>query len=203
MNILLGLTVLLLVFFALGQIPLAVGGSYSNATPTAWVKIFFVQIALLPQKEKKNKKTKPKKAKEPTDEKKKMSVPEILALVLDLIPVLQRALGRFYGKLRMDQFLLQVILPGEDDPAGSAIRYGQINATLVAIWEPLVEMLHIQDGHVGVHVDFTADKMELEAKGILSIRLGQLLAIAVTLAVHALYIFLRHRRQNKLRKAVS
>lgn len=205
MNILVVVAIILLVFLLLGQIPLAVGGTYQGEQPSAWIQIWGFKLMLLPKKEKKNRAPKEKKPKKKAekDKKEKMTIPEILSLVVDLLPVLQRALGRLYGRLRMEEFLLLVTIPGQEDPAGSAIRYGQMNALLGAIWNPLVEMLHMEDGQAGVHVDFTKDKLGLEAKGILSIKLGQLLVIVIKLAVHGLCIFLQHRRQNKLRKAVS
>lgn len=197
----------LLTCFLLGQIPLAVGGYYNCDDYGLWAKIGAIKIALFPRKKsdkpKKSKKEKSEqeKNKEKKKESKKMTVPQILALIVDLIPVLTRALGRFRYKLQMEELLIQVVLPGEDDPAQSATLYGQINGTLSAIWPPLVALFHIQEGRAGVSVDFTASEMQLDSRCSLSIKLGQLLYIILALAGHSLMIFLRHRRQNKLREA--
>ncbi len=189
--------------FLLGQIPLAVGGYYHGDGYGAWAKIGAIKIALFPRK-KSAKAKKPKKEKpdrEKKKESKKMTVPQILALVVDLIPVLTRALGRFRHKLQMEELLIQVVLPGEEDPAQSATLYGQINGTLSAIWPPLVALFHVQEGRAGISVDFTASEMQLDSRCSLSIKLGQLLYIILALAGHGLIILLRHRRQNKLREA--
>lgn len=191
--------IILMACLLLGQIPLKIGGSYQGENLSAWAKIWFITISLYPKKSG-EKKTKSKPQKEPKankQDKKKMTVPEMLSLVIDLLPTVRTALGRLYGKLVMEEFLLRVTLPGEDDPAQSAILYGQINGLLGAIWNPLVEMFHIQEGSAGVHVDFTNDKMELNARGVLKIKLGQLLWIASAFAIRALGIFLGHRKKNQ------
>lgn len=196
---------ILLICILVGQIPLSIGGQYSATQQRGWVKIGFIQITLFPKKEKsapKNEK-KSKKKKEKKDDKSPMTVPQMIALGLDLLPVIKGGVLRFFGSIRMEQFRANLILAGVDDPAESAIRYGQGSALLSALWPPLVDVFNIQDGSAHLDVDFTTSEMKLEGSGILSIRLGQLISILVALATRGLIIFLRHRRQNKLREAVS
>lgn len=196
------LLIVILSFILLGQIPLAVAGSYRDNQVSAWVKIGPGTITLLPSGSKKQeqKKEKPIKTKET---KKKMTGPQIISLALDLLPVVKDAIVRLFGAVSMDQFHMVLILAGIDDPAESAIRYGQGSALLTALWAPLVDTFHIQDGNAQIDVDFTSSDMHMECAGKLSIRLGQVVSILVALATRGLIIFLRHRRQNKLREADS
>lgn len=55
----------------------------------------------------------------------------------------------------MDQLELKLTI-GAADPGDAAIRYGQANALLGSIWQPLTEAFHVEEGRARVEVDFTA-----------------------------------------------
>ena len=54
------------------------------------------------------------------------------------------AAGCFRRRLRGDQLELKLTI-GAADPGDAAIRYGQANALLGSIWQPLTEAFHVED----------------------------------------------------------
>lgn len=202
MTVALIVVVVLLGIFLLGQIPLVIGGIYQAGESSGWIKLGGFTLLTSPSpKKSESAQTSSEQSKKPP--KKKRTLAEKIELSLELAPVLFRALGRISSRLRMRECYFLLVLPGEDDPARSAQLYGWANGVLGALWTPLVGLVHMEEGRAGVRVDFTAQEMTVEARGTLAIKLGQLVVILTSLAVHGFRIVLQHRRQNKLREAVS
>lgn len=105
----------------------------------------------------------------------------------------------------MDELELCLTVGGSD-PADTAMLYGQANAALAALWEPITNAFHVKDGHAQVRIDFDAPGMTLYGKAALSLKIGQILWLAVYFGCKALVRFLNYRSirkaKQKERKAV-
>lgn len=188
------------------------GGAEYNATGfRAWVRVARWNIQVFPTPEKKAAKPKkkaPKKKKEPAQPKEEQSPALPLGGALDYVqeflPIGLEALGGFAQRLQVDQLYLRLTV-GAPDPADAAMAYGQATAALGAVWTPLTQALHVKDGRAKTVVDFEADSMTLYGKAALSMGLGQLLALGLSIGIKALRAFFsvrgKHKTLNKQRKA--
>ena len=123
----------------------------------------------------------------------------VLAAVLLLLFLLgQLRLGAVgeYGRLRVDQLELKLTI-GAADPGDAAIRYGQANALLGSIWQPLTEAFHVEEGRARVEVDFTAAAPVLTGQVSLSLKLYQLLWLGLHFGLRALSTYVNHRNRHK------
>ena len=122
-----------------------------------------------------------------------------------LLPVLIKAVGYFFKKLQVDTLRLRLVA-GAPDPADAATVYGTAVAVLGVLWQPLTEAFDVKDGNARVDLDFESNQMTLTAAASLSIRIGQILWLAVYFGIWALVRFLNERKrqknEKKLRKAV-
>lgn len=147
-----------------------------------------------PPKEKKEKKKKPKKEK-PKKEKKKLSLSFNRDEIFALVKAVLRGLGRF-GKLTVDRFLLHYTAAGID-PYDTAMTYNYVNAALSSLAPICRRKFVVKDSDVWTDVDFTKDRMELDAALCITLRLGQVVRAAFAVAFGALGIIIK----NKLRLA--
>ena len=106
------------------------------------------------------------------------------------------AVKYFTHKLRVDT-LHMVLIAGSSDPADAASLYGKASAALGALWQPLVAAFDVKDGYARVDIDFDAPKMTLCATAALSIKIGQVLWLAVYFGIRAVGCFLKERRRQK------
>ena len=122
-----------------------------------------------------------------------------------LLPVLCKAAGYFFRKLRVDVLRLRLVA-GAPDPADAATVYGTAVAVLGALWQPLTAAFDVKDGNARVDLDFESDQMTIWAAASFSIRIGQVLWLAVYFGIWALVRFWNERKrqknEKKLRKAV-
>ena len=115
----------------------------------------------------------------------------------ELLPIALEAAGMFYHRLRMDTLELELTV-GSDDPADTAMRYGQASAILGSFWYPLTEAFHVKDGHAKVNLDFDAKETVLYAAASLSLKIGQILWLGIYIGVKALKGFLAVRKKQKI-----
>ena len=84
--------------------------------------------------------------------------------------------------------------------------YATASAALGALWYPLVQAFDVKDGYAKVDLDFDSEEMRLNATAALSIKLGQILWLAIYFGIWTLVRFLRERKrqknEKKMRKAV-
>ena len=78
----------------------------------------------------------------------------------------------------------------------SSDLYGRANAILGSLWQPIVNTCHVVDGHAKVDVNFDAKKPEIYLFAEASLRVGQVLALAVVFAVQALVILMRRAKNS-------
>ena len=203
---------LLIVLFLIGQIRVGCKAAYDHAGIQVWVRLGMFHIRVFPLKKKGEQK--PKKEKKPKKPKKKKEKPPAtvgekiggaLGYAQSLLPILLDAVKYFTHKLQVDK-LHMTLIAGSPDPADAAMVYGNASAALGALWYPLVNAFDVKDGYAKVDLDFEAQQMTLCATAALSIKIGQILWLAIYFGIRALVAFLRERKRQKndkkLRKAV-
>ena len=203
----------LIVLFLIGQIRVGCKAEYDQSGVQVYVRVAAFHIRVFPLKkksgEKKPKKKKEKKAKKERPAKEPVPLQEkvggALGYVQTLLPVVLKAVGYFFKKLQIDTLHLY-LTAGSPDPADAAAVYGKASAALGALWYPLTEAFDVKDGHAKVDLDFESERMTLCAVAALSIKIGQILWLAIYFGIWALVRFLRERKrqknEKKLRKAV-
>lgn len=201
------LAAVLAVLFLLGQ--LRVGGrvEYRAEGLFAWARLGLIRFQVYPWK--KEKREKPPKKKKAEKAKQETTLAQKVGGALDyaqsLLPIALEAAGQFYHKLRVDTLRLELTV-GSPDPADAALRYGQATAALGALWEPLTQAFHVKDGTARVNLDFDSPGMRLYGEASLSLKLGQILWLALYFGGKALRTFLsvrsRRNENQPKRKAV-
>ena len=81
----------------------------------------------------------------------------------------------------------------------AALRYGQANALLGAIWQPVTRVFHVKDGWARVEVDFDRTEPALYGRVSLSLTVGELAALGLSFGVKALSVLLAVRREDRQR----
>lgn len=120
---------------------------------------------------------------------------ETLELVRAVLPLVLRTIKRVCGKLRVDK-LDMVLTAGAQSPDEAAMQYGWANAVLGSLWQPIVETCRVVDGRARVDVDFDATHPAIDLLAEVTLRVGQLLALAIAFAVQALVILVRRTRNT-------
>lgn len=193
--------VILLLLVLLLRLRLGCVAHYDGEGPRVMIRVGGLKLRVFPR-EKKDKP--PKKKKPPKEKKEKPPVPlgqkveSILGYAGQLLPVGLEAVKYFGKKLRVDVFHLRMTVGGPD-PAGTAETYGKISAALGALWQPLTRGLDIKDGYAGVDLDFDAPETRVEGALSLSLRLGQILWLALYFGLWGLKRLLTERSRQKRR----
>ena len=151
-----------------------------------------IRWQLLPKKEKKKKadgepsqpKTKKPKADKPKKAKPKIGWNEVQSGVDALLPALKAALGKTRRSVQIHPLALHVIFGGYD-PAEVAKTYGWAQALMWSVMPEAERLLVIPDPHIRLDADFNADCTRVTGEFGLSIRIGNLLNILMTLLIPA------------------
>ena len=181
--------IVLLVLVLLGQIRIGAQVEYCEGGLFVRVRAGAFLIPVFPVKREKTKAKKPKKVKPPAPKKKKGGT---LKLVLDFLPLILETVGKFRRKLRVDQLEMKLIISGPD-PADAAIRYGQANAILGALWQPITSAFHVKDGHAHIGVDFEGEDPVIYILASLSVTIAQALGLVLIFAMKGLGILICDR----------
>lgn len=118
---------------------------------------------------------------------------DTLELVRTFLPLVLRTVKRVCGKLQVDE-LDMVLTAGAKSPDEAAMQYGWANAVLGSLWQPIVDTCHVVDGRARVDIDFDATHPVIALQAEATLRVGQLLVLAVDFAVQALVILVRRTR---------
>ena len=154
---------------------------------------FFIPVfPLKPKKAGPKQKPKSKPAAPPPAKRKQGG---LLHLALDLIPPVLDTLKQFRRKLQVDKLDMELVVC-TPDPADTAVRYGQANALLGSLWQPLTQTLHVKDGRAHVGVDFEGSKSTLYLLATLSLTLAQVLGLGLVFGIKALGILIRTRTKH-------
>lgn len=201
------LIILLAVFWLLGQIRLGVVAEYRAEGLRVWLRVGLWSIPVFPLKPKKRKKNsppqpssagpeQPKPKREPPTPNWSEQIGGALEYGKALLPILLEAAGQFRRKIRLDKLRVKVTV-GAADPADAAMRYGQANGALGALWGTLNEVFDLRDGEASAVVDFDAREITVYALAALSLKLGQIVWLGLYFGCRALRAFLRVRGQRK------
>ena len=195
MNGLFTALMILLVLFVLGQIRIGAQVEYCEDGLFVRMRAGAFLIPVYPAKKKKTKANQTKQVIPPQQKKKKGGT---LKMVLDLLPLVLETVGKLRRKLRVDQLEMELII-SDPDPADAAVRYGQANALLGAIWQPVTKAFHVKDGHAHVGVDFEGNAPVLYILASLSLTIAQTLCLALAFAVKGLGILIQNRSKRDMR----
>ena len=209
MKILYILAIILLLLFLVGQVRVGCQAEYSCDGPVVKVRFGGLKIQVFPAKPKEKKAAKPKKKKKKTKEKPQVPLGEkvggALSYARALLPIVLDMAGQFTQKLQVDTLRL-VLTAGGPDPADAAMLYGNASAALGAFWHPLTQAFHVKDGSARVDLDFDSSTMRLYGEASLSLKLGQVLWLALYFGGKVLRTFLSVRSRRNVnqpkRKAV-
>jgi len=149
-----------------------------------------------PKKKKKKKEKKPKEEKpkdEQPKEKKKLDI--TLDEILDLLKAVLHGLGHFTHRIRVDRFVLHLIVAGYD-PYDVAMAYGKINAWLSAM-APACTKLNAKNSDVWTAVDFTDDWPHVDFAIAMSFRLCTVIGMLFVIGWGALKVLLRRKKRIK------
>jgi len=193
------------VFLVLIFIPIGVDASYLQGDFSLSAKIGPAAIKLFPRKKqtpKHEKKPKEKKKEEvPADkpeeskEKKKFNLPFNFEEIMQILKKALKGLGKF-GKLTVHNFMLHYVAAGKD-PYSTAMSYGYVNAALSGLAPLCAKSFKVKgDVDVWTDVDFCAEKTSLDAQLTITLRLAQLLRVALVIGFGVLCVLIK----NKLRR---
>ena len=161
------------------------------------------KLTLLPKPEKRERAPKKKKKKAPAAEKKtedkgKKKFPFTFEDIRSAAPVvfeaLQKALRKIRRRMRVDPLDISITFAG-DDPAKVAEMYGWANTAMWTMMPPLEQLIHIPDPHIHLGVDYNSFRMTAEGRVGVRFRIGDLIVIALTLAVPVLKWYMNRRKK--------
>lgn len=161
------------------------------------------KLTLLPKPEKRERAPKKKKKKAPAAEKKtedkgKKKFPFTFEDIRSAAPVvfeaLQKALRKIRRRMRVDPLDISITFAG-DDPAKVAEMYGWANTAMWTMMPPLEQLIHIPDPHIHLGVDYNSFRITAEGRVGVRFRIGDLIVIALTLAVPVLKWYMNRRKK--------
>ena len=208
MVVLIILGILFLILFAIMMISIGIDVRFEDGVIRLSAKVSRFRLQLLPKRrrEKKDKKPEEKPEKKPEKEKrqkkdkpakeKKSTLHLNLDEVLDLLGVVFRAIRKFFGKWKVERFVLHWIAAGFE-PYNTAKVYMYVNDALSQLAPICSNRFHVKDCSVWTDIDFTADDMFLEFGLTMTIRIGQIVGVGLYLAFGALKILMKSRKRNK------
>lgn len=188
MNWLIVFAAVLLGLFLLVQVRVGVALEYKPQEFVAEVRFGFLSYRILPAKKRDEKK---KKGTAATSAEKKP-----LTRFSPYIPCVLRTGCRVLRQLRVDKLDLNIVVGGQD-PADTAVRYGQLNAAVGSVWGPLGECVRVKQADVHLDVDFDAGRTRTHGALSVSWRLSQLLSALLYFAHDVFVIAYRTRATNK------
>jgi len=205
---LIALGIIILILILLLSLPVGADVGFAEGALSLKVKVGPFRIGILPAKNKdgKERKPKPKKEKKPksgesadgTKAKKAVKPKQKLTFddIMGIIRLGLQALGRFRRSISIDLLRLHLVVGG-GDPYDAVINYGRINAALGAMLPLLHRCFKIRKEDYDSRMDFEAEKLKIDACGVLSVRIGEILLIVICAAAGFLKWMLRRRRRAK------
>ena len=200
---------LLLILF----VPVGAELSYFSGEFSLLAKLGFYLYKIFPKKEKpepadkENKEEKPTSKKKNKDKKKAKGESFLKKLSLnfeEIIEILRKALNSLgkFGKLTIHKFTLHFLAAGKD-PYSTAMTYSYVNAALSALAPCANKAFRIKgDVDVWTDIEFTSEKMDVEAELSITLRLIQLLHVAVVAGIGVAGVLIKNRiRLSKEKRA--
>ena len=118
-----------------------------------------------------------------------------LSLILNLANIALHALNRFRISLRIDQFRLRFII-ASDDPYTTAMTYGHVQAAIGMLAPRIRSAFTVRESHVEMGTDFLASKPEIEARLVLTIRIGRIFGVLFATGFEFLRYMLKRKQQE-------
>ncbi len=202
------LAVLALLIALLCLLRLGVRASWGTETRVTAI-LGPVRLPLVPKKEGKTGKEKPKKEKQKKEKPAKEKAPkdrqplpkpgkeDIREALQLLLPALKRALRKLGRGIRIDPLCVSLVLGGKNDPADAAEKFGYLQAAVWAGMPQLQRWMHIPDPHIHTDVNFDAEKTEVSGEAAVTLRLGTLFTMGFALLIPALKWFLHYRKRHR------
>ena len=198
------LAVILAVLVIILILPVGADASYIDNVFSLAAKAGPVKIGILPKKKKAEAETQPK----PKKEKKKKGEAEETEVkaekkpkqklsfedITGIIRLALDALGRFRRSLSIDVLMLHLTTAGPD-PYSAVMSYGYFNAAIGALLPSLHRAFKVKKEDIASQVDFEADKLKIDARLQLTVRIGEILLIALCAGFAFLKWLLRRRRR--------
>ena len=198
------LLIIALLLTALNLLRVGVDAEYDGEGLYLRLKAGPVRLTILPKREKpeKPKKEKKKKARPTKDDadeeqpKQKKKSPLTLPTLLKLVRPALEAVGSFRRKLSVDLLRLHARI-GTSDPYNTAMTFTYLQSAVYGL-QPLTERaLNVKERDVWLTPDFTSDSIAAEGRLIGTIRIGQIVGIALVLGWKALRVIIRQRKKKR------
>ncbi len=180
--------------------------SYTEGAFSLAIRIGPFSKKLLPaekkteEDEKKPKKEKKKKEKpaEADAKKKKKSGKKKFTLhdILGIVKIGLKTLGNFWRKISIDHLKLHFVFGG-GDPYDTVMGFGYFNAAVGALLPLLHKAFNIKDEDYDSKIDFESDKIKIDARVCATIRIGEILIVALCALYALIRWYLPIRRRNK------
>jgi hypothetical protein len=191
-------------------IPIGVNLAYIDNKLVLNAKLWFYHYKLLPKTEKTadnkkasdNAKAEQKKKSPHGNNKAKKKLDLSFEEILEIIKKALKALSKF-GKLVVHKFVLHYVAAGKD-PYSTAMTYNYVNAALSSL-APCCSKAFKVKGEVDVwtDIDFTQDKMLLDAELTITLRLVQVLHTAFVAGCGILVVLLKNKYRHYKEKRVG
>ena len=203
--------VLLLIVLAIGYLRVGALVSFGDGLRVR-LRVGPLRLTVYPRKKRRKKPKKPKedkpeqpKEEKPPKPKKKRAIPrptlgELLDLADTALAALRATVRRACRRTRIDPLELTAVLGG-GDPAEAAMRFGAANTLMYTVMPRAEETFEIPDPSLHLRLDY--DRVSPAASGTIgvSLRVGDLFAIAFTLILPLGKWFLRFKRAHCHKKA--
>ena len=189
-----------LLLVVINLLRVGVDAAYEDGILSLRLKAGPVQMTVLPKKPKPKKKQKPETgAENQTRSEKKRKLRISFSEILELARLALEAVGAFRRKLQIDLLRLHLRV-GTDDPYDTAMTYAYLRAAIGGL-SPLAERtLSIRERDVQLGADFTNPGVSGRARLVLTIRIGQIAAIALVFlwkARKTLWAILKKNKKTK------
>lgn len=120
---------------------------------------------------------------------------EKVFLVLDIIRSLIPPVKFLLRGIRIERLRLRVVVGGEE-PDETAVRFGHWNAAVYGGLAAVRNLVKVRCEKVAIAVDFTAEETEVQAFGILKIRVWVVITAAVRMIYRILVNTLKRMREE-------
>lgn len=198
----------LLGLFLLGLIRLGARATYSQEGLYVRLRLGKFSFQVYPFKKREREKPPRKKKEKPS--KPAVEKPEQtrerggpLELVKQALPVVCQAAGELKRKIRIDTLWLELTVAA-DNAAAAAMAYGYANMVIGMLWPLIEQNFEVIDPRIDTRVGYNGDATAIYINAALSMRLGQLVSLALRSGLKLLRIYLRTRpRTNSKKEAIG
>lgn len=172
------------------------------------IKIGRIWYQFFPQEKKKksssksSRKRERKGATEKEAEKGSVSIWERKDQILQVLPLICEAAGRLKRKIRIDDLTLD-LLWSAPDPAACGIGFGTVNAVTGMIWPLFEQNFNVKSYRVRTGVDFDRGRPELYFKLLVTLTIGQAIALGAGVLIQLAKIQKNHpdsKRETIIKK---